>query len=340
MRENYIALALTMFVAGYTVYQMMYFSRPVTVGDMRVCDADCRNRHNYNTSISCARPRGILSYKHGNQIINVSQRDMCGRNVRWGTKGGWDQLPPKQPELNTGQNLEDAVIIERFFRRGPLAYLTNNTFASSGVFVEMGALDGVVFSNTLLLEHCLGWTGLLVEAHPDNAKQCRRNRPCTPVVQSAACSPPQQFQYISKQGNAVSSIRFENNTKKEYIPVPCRPLADIFAENNLKRIHFFSLDVEGAELLVLKTIDWSKVHIDVLMVETDLLHRNKDLSIIDRVLKKTADVRRYLRSVGMIRVPSRVSNQENGTKPLFLSITGSDIFLGNKELLEFDDRLW
>ena len=34
------------------------------------------------------------------------------------------------------------------------------------VFLEIGAFDGVTESNTILLERCLGWRGVLVEANP------------------------------------------------------------------------------------------------------------------------------------------------------------------------------
>ena len=36
-----------------------------------------------------------------------------------------------------------------------------------GFFIEAGAYDGEMFSNTLYLERRLGWTGLLVEPNPD-----------------------------------------------------------------------------------------------------------------------------------------------------------------------------
>jgi hypothetical protein len=46
-----------------------------------------------------------------------------------------------------------------------------------GFFVEAGALDGEVASNSLKLEKDYGWTGLLVEPNPYNVPQLRlKNR--------------------------------------------------------------------------------------------------------------------------------------------------------------------
>jgi len=57
-----------------------------------------------------------------------------------------------------------------------------------------------------------------------------------------------------------------------HIDVPCGPLSpvlkDIFADRG-KIINFFSLDVEASEELVLNTIDFEKIHIDILMVEVE-----------------------------------------------------------------------
>lgn len=49
--------------------------------------------------------------------------------------------------------------------------------------------------------------------------------------------------------------------------VPCRPLSDMLRIAGLSKIHFFSLDVEGAEALVLRTFDWN-VPVHVWIVET------------------------------------------------------------------------
>jgi len=49
--------------------------------------------------------------------------------------------------------------------------------------------------------------------------------------------------------------------------VPCFPLDTILTALNRSRVDYLSLDIEGLELAVLKTIDWSRVDIRVLSVE-------------------------------------------------------------------------
>ncbi len=49
--------------------------------------------------------------------------------------------------------------------------------------------------------------------------------------------------------------------------VPCFPLESILAALNRTDVDFFSLDVEGKELEVLKTIPFGKIQIDTLSVE-------------------------------------------------------------------------
>ena len=49
--------------------------------------------------------------------------------------------------------------------------------------------------------------------------------------------------------------------------VPCGPLGDWFSALRLTTIDFFSLDVEGAELVVLQTLNWEALTIGVLLVE-------------------------------------------------------------------------
>jgi hypothetical protein len=50
-----------------------------------------------------------------------------------------------------------------------------------------------------------------------------------------------------------------------YVQVQCFPLFAILSALNRTRIDYFSLDIEGDELQVLKTVPWNRVDIKVRM---------------------------------------------------------------------------
>ena len=147
----------------------------------------------------------------------------------------------------------------------------------SGRFVELGALDGVSFSNTLLLERCFGWQGLLIEANPTNFGQLSASGRRAVMRHSAVCSGPDGFVNVSKRGGAVAgmaSVRsafhrshFASQTRGEMVQVPCTSLTGLMAEAGLPKANFLSLDVEGAEALVLAAVDPGVF--DLIVVERD-----------------------------------------------------------------------
>ena len=119
-----------------------------------------------------------------------------------------------------------------------------------GTFVELGAFDGINASNTLVLERCFNWTGLLIEANPVNfeALQTRSGRRST-MIHSAVCTPAGVVQMTVNGGAKASQF---GQWRKETVEVPCQPLTRIMEAAGLPKAHFFSLDVEGAEDKVLK----------------------------------------------------------------------------------------
>jgi hypothetical protein len=75
------------------------------------------------------------------------------------------------------------------------------------------------------------------------------------------------------------------------VPVGCGPMQPILDVTGMLDVDLFSLDVEGGELEVLKTIDFSRTNIDMLMVELDGYNPEKDET-----------VRRLLKDAGLSRV--------------------------------------
>ncbi|XP_014261527.1 protein Star-like [Cimex lectularius] len=143
---------------------------------------------------------------------------------------------------------------------------------TNGFFIEVGALDGETRSNTLYFERYLNWTGLLIEPDPLNfAEMLRKNRrawlsPCCVSINPY----PEivQFEQNKNMGKIVGTG--VNNDKKEStstVDVQCFPLYSYLLALNRTRIDYFSLDVEGAELAVLKTIPFQALDIQTLSVE-------------------------------------------------------------------------
>ncbi|KAK8378605.1 hypothetical protein O3P69_011235 [Scylla paramamosain] len=154
----------------------------------------------------------------------------------------------------------------------------------AGFFVEAGALDGEFLSNTLMLERRLGWSGLLVEAEEESYRSLRgKNRR---AWSSCACLGARPYPYATvlttfrNQGQEASwagrgAARLEENPAeggegpgyKTFQKVQCFPPLSFLLAVNASFIHFFSLDVEGAEMDILKTFPFDRVTVDVWVIE-------------------------------------------------------------------------
>ena len=62
--------------------------------------------------------------------------------------------------------------------------------------------------------------------------------------------------------------------------VACRPLTPLLSLFGISHIHIWVLDVEGAELEVLKAVDFNAIVIDVIFVEADGGNPEKDAGVV------------------------------------------------------------
>ncbi|XP_071440088.1 uncharacterized protein [Hetaerina americana] len=139
----------------------------------------------------------------------------------------------------------------------------------NGFFVEAGAMDGETRSNTLYLEKECGWRGLLVEADPYNfANLVSRNRRAWSSPTCLSTKPyPMTVSFKQEENLGKISDREVGSPIPGYVDVQCLPLYSLLLALNVSTVHYFSLDVEGSELDVLKTIPFEKVDIQTLSVE-------------------------------------------------------------------------
>jgi FkbM family methyltransferase len=172
-----------------------------------------------------------------------------------------------KPGAYQAQGGEDAWL-ERYFDN-----------KQNGFFVEVGAYDGIVLSNTYFFEQA-GWRGILVEPNPAKASLCRANRPGSRVFGCAAVAPgtPAEVELLDVVDGEVYSTLvpsdFNLSRLREFglssrtVRVPARTLDSILEEAAAPAIDFVSIDVEGAELDVLEGFDIAQWRPRLVMIES------------------------------------------------------------------------
>lgn len=179
-------------------------------------------------------------------------------------------------------------------------FLNENFFKNkkNGIFVDIGAHDGMTGSNSFFFEKFLNWKGLCVEPIPSVYETLVKNRSCfceQVAIWKENCV--KKFKIIEGYSEMLSGLtdcyhdehkkRIFNeirqfNQKENEILVNCVNINDLFSKFNLLKIDFLSIDVEGCEKDILESIDHSKYTIDFLTVENNY----NDLSFRE-ILKKS-----------------------------------------------------
>jgi len=163
----------------------------------------------------------------------------------------------------------------------------------NGFFLECGAFRGEELSDTLFFEAKRNWTGILIEAHPDYHREILRKNRRAMVLRaclSASQRPGLQKFKLVGWGSGVSALNRNDYAAGSKVPetdVPCFSLNSIMAAIGVNHIDFMVLDVEGAELPVLQTIDWTKLSIDVFSIEYTDADRVKKLNQLRNFFNRT-----------------------------------------------------
>lgn len=154
-----------------------------------------------------------------------------------------------------------------------------------GFFLEIGANDGITYSNTYFFETYRAWNGICVEPHPSAFSKLKANRKCR-SINSGVSNKEGDLEFVKIEGYAEMLsglkdkydkehlLRIESEIKvhggsKETILVPCRRLDTILKENEVEKIDYCSIDIEGGELEILDSIDLRNDIIRVISIENN-----------------------------------------------------------------------
>jgi FkbM family methyltransferase len=176
---------------------------------------------------------------------------------------------------------EDVFIFKNFI----------NKIVKDGIFIELGALDGEKYSNSKFFEDNLGFTGILIEP-TKNFNKLIINRPNCKNYNYAISNIEGENIFIGEDATAgiIDNIpefmynRYHKNKSSEY-KVQGIPISKIINKSNIDYIDIYFIDVEGAELIVLDTTDWS-IPIYLIIIELHNIDIEKDKKCRDLLLKK------------------------------------------------------
>ncbi|XP_056016274.1 uncharacterized protein LOC125673093 isoform X2 [Ostrea edulis] len=196
-----------------------------------------------------------------------------------------------------------------------------------GFFLDIGAHDGQFLSNTLWLERQHGWTGLLIEANPELCEQIdklKRN-----AWRLCACLSSTQKTVSFIKGGGVGGI--EDNIdehhmkmldKKNKVTVPCYSLEKVLDDIGVHHIDFYSLDVEGAEMVILDSmksgLKSGAFTVDVWAIEYRVWDGEK--IVVDKSKENLKALRDYFKAVGGYFEHSQLSTDANNNDGYALDV--------------------
>ena len=151
---------------------------------------------------------------------------------------------------------------------------------NNGVFIEAGAFDGEIESNSLFFEINRNWSGILIEPIPTHfQKILSKNRHIHKINACIAKNKPIVAKFaIDRTASSRNELANDLNKFNRFVPirhgkdriyvyVPCFSLNTILNALNVKQVDYFSLDVEGSEMDVLNNIDFNTTDFKTFTVE-------------------------------------------------------------------------
>lgn len=154
----------------------------------------------------------------------------------------------------------------------------------NGFFVNIGAWDGLCFDNTLFFETERNWTGINIEPLPKLYAALVQNRPACKNLNLAISDRDGSAEFLAIDGHPgmlsgltenyderhlarIAKETAEQKATTEVIHVPVKRLDTLFKEHDVRRVHYLSIDAEGSEFNILRSIDFSTTFVDVIDFE-------------------------------------------------------------------------
>jgi FkbM family methyltransferase len=150
-----------------------------------------------------------------------------------------------------------------------------------GFFIEIGASDGLILSNTYLLETKYKWKGICCEPIPENFEKLVKNRPNSICYSEAVYDHSgltltfdiaHNCHLLSGISKHIDEHRTTVDANKTMIEVQTISLLDVLDKAKAPSfIEYMSLDTEGSEFEILKNFDFERYTFGLIDIEHNFI---------------------------------------------------------------------
>ena len=180
-------------------------------------------------------------------------------------------------------------VVRRFVRPTPPDYVLYFFENSQNLFfVDVGANDGVSWSNSAVLERYLGWDGICIEPNPNTYEHLKSARKCLCLNKCISSAEKElifrnitgswhgssgllDFLDFARKGYSyIDEIEKEvasGNSTYQDIKLTTSTLSSVLKQNKVEHINYLSIDCEGADFEVLQSLDFNEHQPDLISVE-------------------------------------------------------------------------
>ena len=187
-----------------------------------------------------------------------------------------DEGPQRWQSLSRSQLGQDLWVLEQL------------GWKQGGYFVEFGATDGVLLSNSWLLDKHFGWRGICAEPNPKLFERLRQNRSCSlsPACVYRSSGERLRFVLADAYGGLEHLGQDDQHVDKrnayaavgDLIEVTTTSLMDLLDHQGAPAvIDYLSIDTEGSELAILEGIDWSRYQFRCITVEHNFTEQRQGI---------------------------------------------------------------
>ena len=158
---------------------------------------------------------------------------------------------------SVSQHEQDLFVFFNLFKYWPMN-------GKIGTYVDSGANEAKLGSNTYFFDVCLGWTGLCIEPDKTYHANIKIDRSCTLIEECISDSNKTISMTNAKNG---AFMKVGSSPRADQLAMNCDSLKNMMDRVNMQRVDFWSLDVEGHEMTVLQSVDFSITSVSVMLVE-------------------------------------------------------------------------